>query len=74
MNKLILANLTHRPVRSSISVIAVAMEVTLILVVVGILLGILKDTNDRNKVLGLMPLCVLQALPSPCRSHRPQFR
>lgn len=52
MNKLILANLTHRPVRSSISVIAVAMEVTLILVVVGILLGILKDTNDRQKAVG----------------------
>ena len=42
MNKLILANFAHRPVRSLISVIAVAMEVTLILVVVGILLGILE--------------------------------
>jgi|SRR5215470_16411195 len=52
MKKLILANLTHRPVRSSISVIAVAMEVTLILVVVGILLGILKDTNERQKAVG----------------------
>lgn len=52
MNKLIVANLTHRPVRSLISIIAVAMEVTLILVVVGILLGILNDTTDRQKAVG----------------------
>src|SRR5215471_6891650 len=52
MNKLIVANLTNRPVRSLISVIAVAMEVTLILVIVGILLGILNDTNERHKAIG----------------------
>ena len=35
MNKMIVANLLHRPIRSLISIIAIAVEVTLILVIVG---------------------------------------
>ena len=35
MNKMIIANLVHRPFRTLISVVAVAVEVTLILLIVG---------------------------------------
>ena len=33
MNKMIVANLVHRPVRSLISIVAIALEVTLILLI-----------------------------------------
>jgi len=36
MNKMIIANLVHRPIRSLISIIAIAVEVTLILVIVAV--------------------------------------
>ena len=52
MNKMIIANLIHRPVRSLISMIAIAVEVTLILVVVGLLLGILNDSRQRQAGMG----------------------
>ena len=52
MNRMILANLVHRPFRTIISVVAVAVEVTLILLIVGIMLGILKDTSGRQASLG----------------------
>jgi putative ABC transport system permease protein len=48
MNRMIIANLVHRPVRSIISIIAVALEVTLILVIVGLSLGMLNDSRERN--------------------------
>ena len=35
MNKMIVANLAHRPMRSLISIVAIALEVTLILLIVG---------------------------------------
>ena len=46
MNKMIVANLVHRPIRSVISIVAVAVEVTLILLIVGLALGILDDELD----------------------------
>lgn len=52
MNKMILANLVYRPVRSVISVFAVAIEVTMILLMVGLMLGILDDSKDRQRGLG----------------------
>src|ERR1700745_3598061 len=52
MNKMIVANLVHRPVRSVISILAVALEVTMILLMVGLMLGILDDTKVRQKGLG----------------------
>src|SRR5438270_4732965 len=52
MNKMIIANLVHRPIRSLISIIAIAVEVTLILVIVGILLGILNDSKQRQGGIG----------------------
>jgi len=52
MNKMIVANLVHRPVRSVISILAVALEVTMILLMVGLMLGILDDSKERQKGLG----------------------
>ncbi len=52
MNKMIVANLVHRPVRSVISILAVAIEVTMILLMVGLMLGILDDSKVRQKGLG----------------------
>jgi putative ABC transport system permease protein len=52
MNKLIFANLLHRPIRSIISVLAVAIEVVMILSIVGIFMGILNDTKQRNNGIG----------------------
>jgi putative ABC transport system permease protein len=52
MNKLIFANLLHRPVRSIISVLAVAIEVIMILSIVGIFMGILNDQKERTNGIG----------------------
>jgi putative ABC transport system permease protein len=52
MNKMIVANLAHRPVRSAISVIAIAIEVTLILLIVGFSLGMLNDSKARQAGIG----------------------
>jgi putative ABC transport system permease protein len=52
MNKMIVANLVHRPIRSVISIVAVAVEVTLILLIVGLALGILDDNKTRQKGTG----------------------
>jgi putative ABC transport system permease protein len=52
MNKMIVSNLAYRPLRSLISVFAVALEVTLILLVVGFALGTLNDNKARQKGIG----------------------
>jgi len=52
MNKLIVSNLANRPVRSIVSIIAIALEVTLILLIVGFSLGILNDARDRQAGIG----------------------
>ena len=52
MNRMIVANLVHRPFRTLISVVAVAVEVTLILLIVGIMLGILNDSSTRQAGIG----------------------
>jgi putative ABC transport system permease protein len=52
MNKMIVANLVHRPIRSIISIFAVAVEVTLILLIVGLALGILDDNKARQVGIG----------------------
>jgi putative ABC transport system permease protein len=52
MNKMIVSNLAYRPLRSIISVFAVALEVTLILLIVGFALGTLNDSNSRQKGIG----------------------
>lgn len=52
MNKMIVANLVHRPIRSLISIVAIALEVTLILLIVGLSLGILDDSKQRQAGIG----------------------
>jgi len=52
MNKLVLANLMHRPVRSVISILAVGIEVIMILSIVGIFMGMLNDTKERTNGVG----------------------
>ncbi len=52
MNKMIVSNLAHRPVRSAISIVAIAIEVTLILLIVGFSLGMLNDQRSRQAGIG----------------------
>jgi putative ABC transport system permease protein len=52
MNKMIFANLANRPVRSTISIAAIALEVTLILLIVGFALGMLYDSRSRQAGIG----------------------
>jgi putative ABC transport system permease protein len=52
MNRMIVANLVHRPMRSLISVVAIALEVTLILLIVGLSLGMLNDAKQRTVGVG----------------------
>lgn len=52
MNRLVVSNLVHRPIRSIISILAIALEVTLILVIVGLSVGILNDSRSRQAGIG----------------------
>lgn len=52
MNKMIVSNLAHRPVRSAISILAIALEVSLILLIVGFALGMLHDSRSRQAGIG----------------------
>ncbi len=52
MNKMVVANLVHRPIRSIISIIAIAVEVTHILLMVGLALGLLNDAKERQRGIG----------------------
>jgi putative ABC transport system permease protein len=52
MNKMIFANLVHRPIRTIISIVAIAVEVTLILLIVGLSVGILTDAKERQAGIG----------------------
>jgi putative ABC transport system permease protein len=53
MNKLILGNLVHRPLRSVISAFAVAIEVIMILSVVAIFYGILNGNRAQTTGIGM---------------------
>jgi putative ABC transport system permease protein len=52
LNKLIFANLTHRPVRTLLSVLAIAVEVTMILTLVGVSYGTLDSSAQRARGVG----------------------
>jgi putative ABC transport system permease protein len=52
MNKLILGNLVYRPLRSLLSLTAVAIEVVMILSVTAIMLGMLNDNKARTNGIG----------------------
>jgi putative ABC transport system permease protein len=53
MNKLILGNLMHRPLRSIISAVAVAIEVVMILSVVAVFFGILNGSRTQQSGTGM---------------------
>jgi putative ABC transport system permease protein len=52
VNRLIFANLTTRPVRTVLSVTAVAIEVVLIIMVVGLTHGMLQESAQRTQGVG----------------------
>ena len=52
MNRMVVSNFVYRPVRSFISVLAVALEVTMILLIVGFSLGTLNDSRQRQAGIG----------------------
>jgi putative ABC transport system permease protein len=52
INKLVLSNLAHRPVRTILSVLAIAVEVTMILTLVGVSYGTLDGTARRARGVG----------------------
>ena len=52
VNKMVLSNLRHRPVRAGLSVIAVAIEVVLIISVIGLVTGLLEEAARRQKGIG----------------------
>ncbi|WP_213804449.1 ABC transporter permease [Granulicella sp. dw_53] len=53
MNKLVAGNLVHRPLRSLISVFAIAIEVIMILSISAILMGKLNGFKDRQNGIGM---------------------
>ncbi len=53
MNKLIVGNLVHRPLRSIISALAVAIEVIMILSIAGIMLGMLDNSRTQTNGIGM---------------------
>jgi putative ABC transport system permease protein len=52
MNKMVVANLAHRPTRSVITVSAVALEVTMILLVVSLFFGLLNGSRESQAGVG----------------------
>jgi len=52
MNKMVVANLAHRPTRSFIAASAVALEVTMILLVVALFYGILNGSKENQADIG----------------------
>jgi putative ABC transport system permease protein len=51
-NKMILANILHRPIRTAVSILAVAIEVTMVMLVVGLTRGLLDDAARRTQGIG----------------------
>lgn len=52
LNKLVVENLKHRPVRTLLSVLAIGVEVTMMLTVVGLSRGMLEDSQRRARGAG----------------------
>jgi putative ABC transport system permease protein len=52
INKLVFANLRHRPVRTLLSLVAIGVEVTMILTLVGLSDGMLEDSANRATGVG----------------------
>ena len=54
MNKMVVANLVHRPTRSFIATSAIALEVVMILMVVALFYGLLNGSKESQ--LGVLSL------------------
>ena len=52
VNKLIFANVMHRPIRTIVSVLAVAIEVAMVILVVGLCHGMVNDSAKRVEGVG----------------------
>jgi putative ABC transport system permease protein len=52
VNKLVFENLRHRPVRTLLSAIAIGVQVTMILTLVGVSKGMLADLSNRSRGVG----------------------
>jgi putative ABC transport system permease protein len=52
VNKLIIANLGHRPIRTLLSILAIAVEVTMMLTLVGVSFGTLHNSAQRVRGVG----------------------
>lgn len=52
INKLVVANLKHRPVRTLLSILAIGVEVTMMLTLVGLSEGMLEDSARRARGVG----------------------
>jgi len=52
MNKLVVGNLLHRPVRTFVTMLAVAVEVVMILSIVGIMVGMLSNSRTETSGIG----------------------
>ncbi len=53
MNKLVVGNLVHRPLRSLISAVAIAIEIIMILSIAAIMFGMLNGTRTRQTGIGM---------------------
>jgi putative ABC transport system permease protein len=52
MNKLVIENLKHRPLRTLLSIIAISIQVTMVLTLVGLSNGVLQDQARRARGVG----------------------
>ncbi len=52
INKLIISNVLHRPIRTAVSVLAVAIEVGMVILVVGLCHGLVNDSARRVEGVG----------------------
>ena len=52
VNKMILANVLHRPIRTAVSILAVALEVAMVMLVVGMTSGLVNDAARRTQGVG----------------------
>ena len=52
INRLVIRNLFHRPVRTGLTILAVALEVMMILMMVGVSEGLLRESQRRTRGVG----------------------
>jgi len=52
VNRMVVSNLLHRPVRTAVSILAVAIEVGMVMLVVGMTTGLLHETAKRVEGVG----------------------